>query len=125
MQLLWEIRLGEYKKSIEQSRIIEFNQKYEKYVGRGEGTSEPLTYQDVASIINLANNDNKNQEFPTTIKINFKSNTNTLNENGYSGANWIDDIIEKNKTEKKYCCKEVHINSSTTLVDYVLIDEIP
>ena len=57
--------------TIEQSEIAEFNQKFINYEGRGIGelSDKPLTVQDVATLINLAQDNNKNPKFPTTIEL--------------------------------------------------------
>ena len=55
--------------TIEQSEIAEFNQKFINYEGRGIGelSDKPLTVQDVATLINLAQDNNKNPKFPTKL----------------------------------------------------------
>lgn len=115
-----------------QSQIIEFNQKYQKYSGRGkniigkdsEGNDiyDVLTYQDVASLINLANNDNKNRNFPIQTDPDFKieicmgERTNVINDREL--LTWMNTEVNR-KPSVTYNCEEVHIDPTTTLVDYV------
>ncbi len=112
--------------------ISEFNQKFINYEGRGinvvredeEGNkiTNPLTIQDVVTLINLAKDNNESYRFPTKIAIYMttKSTENDLVSNDYIA------ILNSNKDNlPKYDCKTVHINSDTMLVDYVIIDIHP
>ena len=71
---------SELYSDMEQSKIDEFNQKFFNYDGRGtkkdtEGKwINPLTIQDVVSIINLAKDNNQNSKFPTTVKVKVDGN---------------------------------------------------
>ena len=103
--------VGKYKEDINRESIVEFNQQYQKYSQR------TLTYQDIASLINQARNDNKKQEFPTTIKICMGSK-NGENLVSKTAETWLSNNIN---SEQLYICDEVHINETTTLVDYIVI----
>lgn len=109
-------------KLIEKHEIDEFNQQFLNYEGRGiiakknaEGVDEInyLTPQDVATLINLAQNSEKNSKFKVKVEI-------TLNGNPISETSnkWLE---ENGSTENKYKCKSIHINSDTLLVDKVEI----
>lgn len=104
---------------LEQSEIVEFNQKFSNYEGRGIGdlSDEPLTVQDVATLINLAQDNNKNPKFPTTIEIR------NGNVNLAESKNYIEWLNENKTSDKKFNCKKVHINTETLLVDYVEIEQ--
>ena len=80
-----------------------------------------LTYQDVASLINKAKNDNKNQEFPTTIKVYMNSIRGENLVSKYTAEQWLS---TKMNSAERYKCHEVHINEETTLVDYIIIKTI-
>ena len=105
--------------TIEQSEIAEFNQKFINYEGRGIGelSDKPLTVQDVATLINLAQDNNKNPKFPTTIEIRNRD------INIAETKNYIEWLKENQTSDKKFNCREVHINPETLLVDYVLIEQ--
>lgn len=109
MQIKLENQHGEYKETIKREAIVEFNQKYQKYAQRD------LTYQDIASLINLAKNDNKNQEFPTTIKI-YVGGVDLA-----SSSNVVDWLNNNINSDDKYFCQEVRINPDSTLVDEIRI----
>lgn len=101
-----------YKDDINREAIVEFNQQYQKY------NQMALTYQDVASLINKAKNDNKNHEFPTTIKIYMNSVGGENLVSKYTAEQWLS--LKMNSPER-YSCQEVHINTATMLVDYIII----
>lgn len=104
--------VGKYKEDINRESIVEFNQQYQKYSQR------TLTYQDIASLINQANNDNKKQEFPTTIKIYRDSKNGDDLVSIYTAETWLSNNIN---SDQLYICDEVHINETTTIVDYIVI----
>lgn len=112
LQLRCENQYGKYKEDVNRESIVQFNQQYQKY------SQKTLTYQDIASLINQAKNDNNKQEFPTTIKIylNSKDGENLISK--YTAEKWLS---EKINTTELYSCEEVHINETTTLVDYIII----
>ena len=107
--------VGKYKEDINRESIVEFNQQYQKYSQR------KLTYQDIASLINQANNDNKKQEFPTTIKIYRGSKNGDDLVSIYTAETWLSNNIN---SDQLYICDEVHINETTTIVDYIVIKEL-
>ena len=106
---------GKYKEDLNRETIVEFNQQYQKYSQR------KLTYQDIASLINQANNDNKKQEFPTTIKIYRGSKNGDDLVSIYTAETWLSNNIN---SDQLYICDEVHINETTTIVDYIVIKEL-
>lgn len=108
--------------TIEKHEIDEFNQQFLNYEGRGiikrknaKGEEVPnyLTPQDVATLINLAQNSEKNSKFNAKVEVTLggkpisKTSKEWLQENG--------------STEKKYICQSIHVNSDTLLVDRVEI----
>ena len=107
--------VGKYKEDINRESIVEFNQQYQKYSQR------KLTYQDIASLINQANNDNKKQEFTTTIKIYRGSKNGDDLVSIYTAETWLSNNIN---SDQLYICDEVHINETTTIVDYIVIKEL-
>ena len=107
--------VGKYKEDINRESIVEFNQQYQKYSQR------TLTYQDIASLINQARNDNKKQEFPTTIKIYRGSKNGDDLVSIYTAETWLSNNIN---SDQLYICDEVHINETTTIVDYIVIKEL-
>lgn len=112
--------------------ISKFNQQFLIYEGRGinvvgyekkdDGSIDknkplynPLTAQDVATLINLVQDNNKNPKFSTTINVTIDNDDVTeisvlafLNENA----------------SKKYKCDEIHINGDTLLVDRITLTTI-
>lgn len=102
---------------LERSEISEFNQQFLNYEGRGirENTT-PLTVQDVATLINLAQDSKNNSKFAATVEIRYGNNDLTVTKNYIS---WL----EANKASTTtYNCTQVHVNEDTLLVDYVLIE---
>lgn len=101
---------------IEKHEIDEFNQKFLNYEGR-----EDLVYQDVATLINLAENAEKNSKFK--IKVEIKLGNTTISD---TSRQWLEKNISKsnNKNEiKVYKCEKVQINPDTLLVDEVVLSE--
>lgn len=108
--------------TLNQSEIAEFNQQFFNYEGRGLGSlvDKPLTIQDVATLINLAQDNNQNKKFPTTIAIYLGSvgGTNLAETQNY--FEWL----KNNQTlDTKYNCRQVHVKTETLLVDYILIEQ--
>ncbi len=102
---------------LDQAEISEFNQKFLNYEGRGitAGTT-PLTIQDVATLINLAQEAKNDSRFAATVEIRY-GNTNLTESQNY--ITWL----EANKTSNTtYNCKQIHVNTTTLLVDYVVIE---
>lgn len=104
--------------TLEQSDIAEFNQRFLNFEGRGIRTgTEPLTIQDVATLINLAQDSEEDPKFAAKIKILYNGNDLTQTENY---TTWL----ENNKASTKtYNCTEVHVNTETRLVDSVTIED--
>lgn len=112
---------------LEESEINEFNQKFLNYEGRGtnkigkdeDGNDifDTLSIQDVVTIINLAQDNNKSSKRPITIKV-------WVNTNDWTDEN-INDILEnQNNQKKKFKCTQVSIDQTTLLVNNVFISEI-
>lgn len=107
---------------METSKIAKFNQQFLNY------EDNSLSAQDVATIINLARNHNKNPEYGGPIKVHI---------NG-SATDW-GDITKEDKTAEHfledpsncfdvtsgenivYKCENIHINSNTSVVDKISI----
>lgn len=113
-------------------KIQEFNQKFLNYDQRGisivgyesDGVIpkyNPLKIQDVATLINLAQDNNEHPKFSTTIAIynGAKNPSNDLAKT-QNYKDWLENNINSTDT---YKCKEVHINQDTLVVDYVLIEK--
>ena len=91
-----------------ETEINEFNQQFWNYNGLKD-----LSIQDVASVINLAKNSQKNG---ITVGVYLNSNSlpiDTLN---------IENLIKDN-LEKKYKCEEVSVNTSTKYVNKIKFSE--
>lgn len=108
--------------TIEKHEIDEFNQQFLNYEGRGiitrknakgEYVLNYLTPQDVATLINLAQNSEKNSKFNAKVEV-------TLDETPISKTSnkWLE---ENGSTENKYKCQSIHVNPDTLLVDKVEI----
>lgn len=96
-----------------QNEISEFNQKFLKYDGR-----QDLTIQDVVTIVNLAIDNNTREKRPTSIRV-------LVNGQDWA-ANGIDlnqQLLNDQGQEQRsiYVCNEVHINTSSKLVDQITI----
>ena len=105
--------------TIEKHEISEFNQQFFNYEGRGVSSRiSPLTIQDVATLINLAQDSEKNSKFRTKVEI-------RLNGTNIAETQSSEDWLKNNlNTNLKYKCTEVHTNINTLLVDYVVISQI-
>ena len=117
---------AEIYSKLSEHEISEFNQKFLNYERRGidftldeEGNKvyNPLTIQDLVTLINLANNTNESDKFPTTIAIFMDSPSGT----NLVSKNYIDLLNQKKDSTQTYNCEVVHINEETMLVDYVVI----
>lgn len=104
--------------TLEESEITKFNQQFLNYEGRGVGSLDPLTIQDVVTIINLAKDNNKSAKRPTTIKV-------KVNGNDWTDEN-TNNLLE-NYMNNQYKCNTggVQINRSTLLVEEVGIVDYP
>ena len=108
--------------TLSQHEISEFNQQFINYEGRGIlNNTIPLTVQDVATLINLAKDSNKKAKFPTKIAI--YNGTKVESSDLAKSENYIEWLDINKATNNTYKCREVHINQSSKLVDYVLIEQ--
>lgn len=107
--------------TLDESQISKFNQQFFNYQGRGitEGTT-PLTIQDVATLINLAQDSKENPNFRADIKIYLGSVGGT---NLTESEHYIDWLEDNKNADTTYNCKEIHVNTTTLLVDYIVIEE--
>lgn len=110
--------------SIEKHEKDEFNQQFLNYEGRGivtrknaegEEVINYLTPQDVATLINLAQNSENNSKFRNKVEIYLDG---TVMEES-TKKNWLQNNGNK---DAKYKCRTVNINSDTLLVDKVYIE---
>ena len=115
--------------NLSQHEITEFNQKFLNYEGRGINYTEdeygnkiynPLTIQDIVTLINLAKDTNMNGKYPTNVKIyrNFIAASNNI-----TGNNYIELLNINKQNPPKFNCTKVNINQGTMLVDYVIIEK--
>ena len=89
------------------------------YEGRGVETGKsPLKVQDVASLINLAQ-DSKNS-FKYGVKVEIRLNGVDI-ASTQSSKDWLKNNIN---IDVQYKCVSVHTNLDTLLVDYVEISQI-
>lgn len=102
---------------MEKHEIAEFNQQFLNYEGRGvnAGTS-PLTAQDVATLINLAQESEKNSKFGAKVEIIYGGSNIAKSQNF---NNWLE-----NNLNKKYKCKSIEIDNETLLVNRVEICDV-
>jgi len=110
-------------------RINEFNQEFLNYEGRGinkvgEDSSgkpiyNPLTTQDVATLINLAIDNDKKYKFYTKVRIDL--NGNDLTTDNHDGNEWLSKKMNDNKIDDKYKCISVQIDESSKLVKTVIL----
>ena len=117
---------AEIYSKLSEHEISEFNQKFLNYERRGidftvdeEGNRvyNPLTIQELVTLINLAKNNNESRKFPTTISI-FMGGPGGTN---LVSKNYMDLLNEKKDSSQTYNCRRVHINDKTMLVDYLVI----
>lgn len=98
------------------SDITEFNQKFLNYSGRGiDPNTSPLSIQEVATLINLAQDSKNDPNFAAIIAVNYEGTDLTETETYYS---WL----EKNQTTTTTFNCIVHINEETLLVDQITIE---
>ena len=112
------------QEKMEQSEKLEFNQQFliydriqERIIGyENQDTTKPLygflTAQDVATIINLAKDNNKNPKFATNISVMYGGVNLAQTQNTQE---WLKNKANTNIT---YACR-VHVNESTVLVDRI------
>ncbi len=125
MRQMGESTTGIYS-TLSQHEISEYNQKFLNYEGRGvysvgkdqDGNDiyNPLTVQDVVTLINLARDSKNNVKYLNEVKI-TKGTDNLAN----SQQNYIE--FMKANPEKLYKCIKVNISQTTMLVNEVIIQE--
>lgn len=103
---------------LEKHEIDEFNQQFYNFEGRGIGSVKPLNAQDVATLINLAQNSEKKSKFRTKVSV-MLNNENIAEES--TAENWLKNNLG---SQNKYKCKSVTVNSATRLVNQVLLEDI-
>lgn len=110
---------------LEQSKIDEFNQKFFIYNDRGtkkdaEGNwINPLTIQDVISIINLAKDNNENQKYPVIVKVKIDGH-----EKQDISNNEIKEMLSNQENmNDKFSCK-VEYGTNNILVENITIEKI-
>ena len=91
---------------MEKHEISEFNQQFLNYEGRND-----LTVQDVATLINLAIDSEKNSKFRAKVEIKYGGNN--IASNSQEAKNWLSNTA---KSSKKYKCKSIKISKTTLLV---------
>ncbi len=110
--------------TIEKHEIDEFNQQFLNYEGRGivtrknaegEEVINYLTPQDIATLINLAQNSENNSKFRNKVEIYLDG----ISMTDEIKKNWLQNNGNK---DTKYKCRTVNINSDTLLVDKVYIE---
>lgn len=121
--------------TLEKSEIAEFNQQFLNYEGRGSkvvgyekdenGAIDKskliydwLTVQDVATLINLAQDNNNNKKFPTKIAVYYDEGPRKYNWEDKNVFKWL---TENQISDQKYRCTQVHVNTKTLLVDEIYI----
>ena len=112
--------------TLDHAEISKFNQKFLNYKGRGKDVvgyddsgkpiTNPLTIQDVVTIVNMAKDNNKEQRKQVTINVKVDGSEWTTK------TNLENEIL--NKLENKYKCTAVNIDSETELVNSVEIQTI-
>lgn len=109
-------QMGSSTKSIysmlEESEITEFNQQFYNY--DTERSGKILNVQDVATLINLAMDNNKTQKLPTEITVMVDGNN--LTDSSYEA--WLS---EKTSSDSTYKCK---VTATNKLVSKVVITSI-
>ena len=110
-------------------RINEFNQEFLNYEGRGinkvgEDSSgnpiyNPLTTQDVATLINLANDNDRKYKFYTKVEINLSGHD--LTNDFEDGNIWLNYKMSHSEIGEKYKCTSVEIDESSKLVKKVTL----
>lgn len=93
--------------TLEKHEIDEFNQQFLNYEGKD------LKVQDVATLINLAEDSKNNSKLRAEVKITLEGSTQNS-----------EDLLKTNIDTRdiyKYKCDSVHINPNTLLVDEVKI----
>ena len=99
---------------MEKHEIDEFNQQFLNFEGRGTTDStSPLVAQDIATLMNLAKNSEKNSKYKTKVAI-MLNGTDITSQNS---SDWLKNNINSNV---KYKCTLVHINTQPLLVDSVV-----
>lgn len=114
--------------SLDETKIAQFNQKFINFEGRGvypigkdkDGNNvvKPLSIQEVATIVNLAIENNKNNKFSQEIVVLVDGNDWAEKYKNEPATRILEDNISANKT---YKCESVKINQTTLVVSEVTI----
>ena len=102
----------------------EFNQQFFNYEGRGIRTNaDPLTPQEVATLINLAQDSKEKTKFSANVAIMLGSENLT---NQASASEWLaKQMQDSTDREKRYDCESVTIDQTTLLVKQVTLKVHP
>lgn len=113
------------------NRINEFNQEFLNYEGRGvrkigEDSSgkpiyNPLKPQDVATLINLANDNDNKYNFDTKVIIDLDGRN--LANDYNSGNDWLNFKMSKGELNDEYKCISVEIDEKSKLVRKVSLQK--
>ena len=94
------------------SEVTKFNEKFLRYEGRGVvQDTEPLSVQEVATLMNLTKDCNESRKYPTTVTINL-GGSNILNQY-LDSKDWLD---KKKLSSDTYKCIEIKTSPETRLV---------
>lgn len=98
----------------------EFNQQFFNYEGRGIRTkADPLTPQEVATLINLAQDSKEKTKFSANVAIMLGSENLT---NQASASEWLAKQMQNPADkDKRYDCESVTIDQTTLLVNKVTL----
>lgn len=98
----------------------EFNQQFFNYEGRGIRTNaDPLTPQEVATLINLAQDSKEKAKFSANVAIMLGSENLT---NQASASEWLARQMQNSADkDKRYDCESVTIDQTTLLVNKVTL----
>lgn len=98
----------------------EFNQQFFNYEGRGIRTNAaPLTPQEVATLINLAQDSKEKTKFSANVAIMLGSENLT---NQASASEWLAKQMQNSvDKDKRYDCESVTIDQTTLLVKQVTL----
>lgn len=98
----------------------EFNQQFFNYEGRGiRKKADPLTPQEVATLINLAQDSKEKTKFSANVAIMLGSENLT---NQASASEWLAKQMQNSTDrDKRYDCESVTIDQTTLLVNKVTL----
>lgn len=113
------------------SKITEFNQEFLNYEGRGvrevgkdssgQPIYNPLTIQDIATLINLVKDNETKYKFYTKVKIVLDGvDITTIYNDGNALLKYK---MDNNNTDSKYKCTKVEIDVKSKLVNKVTLEK--